>query len=321
MEWKRKLLNPSLPTGFAGLTIFTMKLHNLLSEPLVLLDRQVHTKDEAIQVLIKAVQSRYPFPLKSEGLVNAVLERERLGGTSFPTGIAVPHARLDFLNDIVVAVLRPAKPIPDPVAPIRLVVLMLTNQDKPAVYLNSLSSILKFSQKTEAFERAIHAGTPKEFIELIAAEDYDLVKVVTVEDLLTETPKTVAPGTTLAELIDLFHRHNLSYAPVVDDGVLVGEVALGDILKAGFPEFTAQVSSLRFLKSFEPFETLLQKEESLLVRDLMKPVAFGCDPSASVVELCFEFLQKGRRHCPVVRGKTLIGVLSVMDILNKVMRG
>jgi CBS domain-containing protein len=53
----------------------------------------------------------------------------------------------------------------------------------------------------------------------------------------------------------------------------------------------------------------------------MKPVAFGCDPSASVVELCFEFLQKGRRHCPVLRGRQLVGVLSVMDILNKVIRG
>jgi len=299
-----------------------MKLHNLLSEPLILLDRPAATKEEAIQTLVKAVRNRYPFPLKPEDLTKAVLDREALGGTSFPTGIAVPHARLDFLDDIVVAILRPSVPISDPVAPIRLVVLMLTSQNKPAVYLNALSSMLKFSQKTEAYEKALQTTSPREFLDLVAAEDYNLVKVVTVEDLLTEAPATIAPEASLADLIDLFHHKNLSYAPVVDaEGRIVGEVALGDVLKAGFPDFATQVGNLKFLKTFEPFETLLKKEDTLTVRDLMKPVAFGCDPSAPVVELCFEFLVKGRRHCPVVRGRQLVGVLSIMDILNKVIRG
>jgi CBS domain-containing protein len=297
-----------------------MKLHNLLSEPLILLDRPAKSKEEAVQTLVKAIRSRYPFPLRAEDLSKAVLDRETLGGTSFPTGIAVPHARVSFLDDLVVAVLRPSEPIPDPVAPIRLVVLMLTSQNKPAVYLNSLSSILKFSQ-SESFGTALQTTSAKEFIELVAKQDYDLVKVVTVEDLLTNPPTVVKPDDTIASLIDLFHHRNLSYAPVVDDGQLVGEISLGDVLKAGFPDFTHDVGSLKFLKTFEPLDNLLKKEDELLVRDLMKPVVFGCDPSASVVELCFEFLRKGRRHCPVVRGRELVGVLSVMDILTKVIRG
>jgi len=299
-----------------------MKLHNLLSEPLILLDRPVQSKEEAIMVLLKAVQSRYPFPLKPSELEKAVMTREVLGGTSFPTGIAVPHARLDFLDDIVVAILRPSRPIPDAVSPVRLVVLMLTSQDKPAVYLNSLSSILKFSQKKESYEKALATDSPREFIDLVAAQDYSLVKVVTAEDLLTEDPATVNPQTSLAELIDLFHYRRMGYAPVVDaEGLLVGEVELSDVLKAGFPDFTNQVRSLKFLKTFEPFEMLLKKEDTLHVGDLMKPVAFWADPSASVAELCFQFLQRGRQHCPVVRGTKLLGVLSVMDILNKVIRG
>src|SRR6516225_6375973 len=144
-----------------------MKLHNLLSEALILLDRPVKTKEEAVQLLVKAVRSRYPFPLRAEELSKGVLDRETLGGTSFPTGIAVPHARVGFLDDLVVAVLRPSEPIPDPVAPIRLVVLMLTSQTKPAVYLNSLKSILKFSQ-SDAFGQALQTPSAKEFIELIA---------------------------------------------------------------------------------------------------------------------------------------------------------
>jgi len=272
--------------------------------------------------MIREIQSRYPFPLKPEQLEEAVMERESLGGTSFPTGIAVPHARLDFLDDLVVAVLRPSHPIEDSVAPIRLVVLILTSQNKPAPYLNCLRSVLQFSQLPETFEKALTTNSPKELIDLIAQQDYNLEKIVTAEDLITQPPITVQPDSPLSDLIDIFHSKNLSYAPVVDKmGQLVGEVALGDVLKAGFPDFTSQVGNLKFLRTFEPFENLLRKESTLLVQDIMKPVSFGCDPSASIVELCFEFLQKGRRHCPVVRGQELVGVLSVMDILNKVLRG
>jgi CBS domain-containing protein len=234
----------------------------------------------------------------------------------------VPHARLDTLNDIVVAILRPSVPIPDPVAPIKLVVLMLTSQSKPSLYLNCLSSVLKFSQKAEPWALVLSTNHPKTVIEQFAAQDFSLVKVVTVEDLLSEPALTVGPETTWGELMDLFHERHLSYAPVVDqEGQILGEVTLSDLMKAGFPDYTSQMGNLKFLKTFEPFENLLARERTSLVKDLMKPLAFGCDPSAPVVELCFELIQKGRRHCPVIKGRRLVGVVSIMDILDKVMRG
>lgn len=299
-----------------------MKLHNLLQENLILLDKPAATKEEAVQLLLKEVLNHYPFQLDQKALLEAVMHREALGGTSFPTGIAVPHARLDSLNDIVVAILRPAKPIPDPVAPIKLVVLMLTSQSKPSLYLNCLSSMLKFSQKAEPFGKVLATAHPREVIEQFAALDYSLVKVVTVEDLLSEAPQTIGPDNTWRELLDLFHEKHLSYLPVVDaEGMVIGEVTLSEVMKAGFPDYTAQMGNLKFLKTFEPFENLLAREATGLVRDVMKPLVFGCDPSAPVVELCFELVQRGRRHCPVMKGRQLVGVVSIMDILDKVMRG
>ncbi|MEI8094115.1 MAG: CBS domain-containing protein [Spirochaetales bacterium] len=299
-----------------------MKLHNLLHENLILLDRPAATKEEAVRLLLRAILNHYPFQLNMDELLAAVMHRETLGGTSFPTGIAVPHARLDSLNDIVVAILRPSQPIPDPVAPVRLVVLMLTSQSKPSLYLNSLSSVLKFSQKTEPFAQVLATPHPKAVIDQIAALDYSLVKVVTVDDLMQTQAITVQPENTWGELMDVFHEHHLSYAPVVDgEGLILGEVTLSELMKAGFPDYTAQMGNLKFLKTFEPFENLLARESTSLVKDLMKPLAFSCDPSAPVVELCFELIQKGRRHCPVIKGRRLVGVVSIMDILDKVMRG
>lgn len=299
-----------------------MKLHNLLKEQLILLDRPAATKEEAIELLLKTFLGHYPFKLPYEDLLRAVHEREALGGTSFPTGIAVPHARLDNLNDMVILVLRPTMPIPDPVEPIRLLVLMLTSQSKPALYLNSLSGFLKLSQKRELFEQMLRVGHPREFIDLVAGQDYSLIKVITVEDIMSTDFFTISPDKTLGELSDFFYQNHLSYVPVVDgDNHVLGEVSLADLIQVGFPDYASQMGNLKFLKTFETFETLLQQEELTTVREIMKPLTFACDPSASVVEVCFEFLQKGRRHCPVLKGRKVLGVLSIMDILNKVIRG
>lgn len=299
-----------------------MKLHNLLNEQLILLDRPTATKEEAISLLLKTFLSHYPFKLPQEDITRAVLEREALGGTSFPTGIAVPHARLDNLNDMVILVLRPSVPIPDPVEPIRLMVLMLTSQSKPALYLNSLSGFLKLSQKQDLFGQMLRASHPREFLDLVASQDYSLVKVITVEDIMSTELLTIKPDRTLGELADFFYQHHISYAPVVDDDShVLGEVSLADLMQIGFPDYASQMGNLKFLKTFESFETLLQQEELTTVKEIMKPLTFACDPSASVVEVSFEFLQKGRRHCPVLKGRRVIGVLSVMDILNKVIRG
>ncbi|NNM67139.1 MAG: CBS domain-containing protein, partial [Spirochaetales bacterium] len=164
--------------------------------------------------------------------------------------------------------------------------------------------------------------TPHDFVEILTAQDVSLIKILTVEDILTPGYPTIHPQQTIRELTDLFYTQRLTYAPVVDDHAhLVGEISLADVLKAGFPDYATQMGDLKFLRTFEPLERLVEHEEKLLVQEMMKPVSFGCSLSASVVEVTFEFLQKGRRHCPVLQGRQLVGVLSIMDILSKVIRG
>ena len=53
----------------------------------------------------------------------------------------------------------------------------------------------------------------------------------TVGDVMTPNPETCSPDQTVEEVATLFHEHNVSRVPVVDDGKLVGIVSRGDILK------------------------------------------------------------------------------------------
>ncbi len=55
----------------------------------------------------------------------------------------------------------------------------------------------------------------------------------TVADVMTREPQTVGPDATLEEAATLLHTHDISRLPVVDDdGVLLGILARGDIIRA-----------------------------------------------------------------------------------------
>lgn len=55
----------------------------------------------------------------------------------------------------------------------------------------------------------------------------------TVEEVMTRDPHTVGPDATLEEAATLLHTHDISRLPVVDDeGVLLGILARGDIIRA-----------------------------------------------------------------------------------------
>ena len=53
----------------------------------------------------------------------------------------------------------------------------------------------------------------------------------TVGEVMTKNPQTCSEDNTVEEVATTLHEHSLSRVPVVRDGVLVGIVARGDILK------------------------------------------------------------------------------------------
>jgi len=44
-------------------------------------------------------------------------------------------------------------------------------------------------------------------------------------------------------------------------------------------------------------------------------------PSSSIIEVALEMTQNNKRHLPVVEGNKIIGIVSFMDLVKKVLRG
>ena len=177
--------------------------------------------------------------------------------------------------------------------------------------------------------------------------------MLTVRDIMKTHLVTAGPDTSVRQLARLLADEEISGAPVVDkNGTLLGVVSATDVVRLAAEDTDVHVteSTLRpehvtipdpdnpeepeldplgfFLPEDSPFsgEDFLNQFtesdlDSVIVGDIMTPVAFSVNPNATVRELA-QFLVRGRIHrAIVVDGERLVGIVTSGDVLQAVAEG
>jgi len=296
-----------------------MRLGSFIDKRAILVGDNFNHYFEAVDALIDIFGKLDFLPRSTEEVKEKVRERESQGSTVLPTGVAIPHARIEGFKDLLVGVWVPSRPLETENGQVAVLFFFLTSQVGSLNYLPILSSIAQ-SCSSDNFPYNLSG------LNVNQVQDYfnSMVfrKELTVEDIMTPAPVTCGKETTLEELLDIFRERGLSYIPVVDDGKRqIGEVTIKDVLSEGVPDYIKRLGNVRFLKTLEPFEALLRNEKSILVKDIMRPSNRGLPKDASIIEAVTIISSKGYRHLPVFDGEELIGLVSETDILKKVLRG
>jgi len=89
-------------------------------------------------------------------VVAAVMERERLGSTGVGSGVAIPHARLEGLNEVRAVFARLEQPLEYESVddkPVDLVVLLLAPIDAGGEHLKALAQVSRLLRKEETRDR------------------------------------------------------------------------------------------------------------------------------------------------------------------------
>jgi len=139
---------------------------------LVLLKNKSTSKNELIGKLLEQIYKtgREP-PFSSDEVQKKVLMREEIGGTLFPSGLSVPHARLMDYEGFVLAVGTTVEPIIHDGIQIRLVALMLSSQSGGQYYLPTLAALTKLSRDGAYFTRLCSSESYDDFIKIIRERD------------------------------------------------------------------------------------------------------------------------------------------------------
>jgi PTS system nitrogen regulatory IIA component len=128
-----------------------MKIREAVSPDLVFLGLRASDAAEAIAAVAHELAGT--TGLAAEAVSEALGEREKLGSTSVGNGFAIPHCKLDDLEDIVVALARFETGVEfggnQHNEPVTFFFVVLSPPDRPAEHLQVLSQIARILKNGE----------------------------------------------------------------------------------------------------------------------------------------------------------------------------
>lgn len=119
-----------------------MEIRDILAADAVACNQRATSKKQLFQEV--AARAAEAYGMEARGVFEALLERERLGGTGMGRGVAIPHARVGRLEAIRGVFMRLEKPISfDAVdeQPVDLVFALLAPEDAGADHLRALARV------------------------------------------------------------------------------------------------------------------------------------------------------------------------------------
>ena len=145
-----------------------MTISALLSPQRIFLDVEISSKKKLLELIanIVADQTR----LAESTIYNNLLNRERLGSTGLGQGFAVPHARLENLDETVGCFFRLKDPVnfeaPDH-QPVDLLFTIVIPEEATEEHLLILSSLAGIFSQTDVCEAIRNAGSRDEIAQII----------------------------------------------------------------------------------------------------------------------------------------------------------
>ena len=130
----------------------------------------------------------------------------------------------------------------------------------------------------------------------------------------------LAPESTVEDAIKLFAEAQISGAPVVEDGRLVGIITEGDLIfqdaEIKSPGFLDILGGIVPLGNTEEYRREALKSAGVTVGEVMTSDPVTVAPEATLSEAATVMAEQRKKILPVVEGERLAGVITRMDILT-----
>ncbi|HXY55122.1 MAG TPA: fructose PTS transporter subunit IIA [Nitrospirota bacterium] len=150
------------------------KIRDLLEDDLVLEEIKATDKLGVIREFAEVLQAAGRIK-DAEALVRVLLERESLGSTGIGDGVAIPHGKLSFISDMIVAFGRSSRGVDFQsldAKPAYLFFLLVAPDDKPGDHLiKTLARISRILKNPALRENLTRTADRQEIKRLLYEED------------------------------------------------------------------------------------------------------------------------------------------------------
>lgn len=148
-----------------------MELTDILQADMVFLDLKAGSKKQILSEI--ATKLAQKVAKEETDVFQLVLEREKLGSTGVGRGVAIPHARIDGLEDIVGAFARLDEPIEfDAVddQPVHLIFMLLAPEKSGSKHLKALSIVSRTLRDRDFCESLNDYQNPQDIFNLLVKQ-------------------------------------------------------------------------------------------------------------------------------------------------------
>ena len=147
-----------------------MSLTDLIPQGGVVADLPATSRKQVLHAMADLAERVYGTPARP--VLDAVLERERLGSTGIGDGVAIPHARTPLIDRVCGVFARLKNPVDfDSVdsRPADLIFLLLAPEDAGAEHLKALAKISRLFRRQE-FRQALRAAPNSDAVQALLHE-------------------------------------------------------------------------------------------------------------------------------------------------------
>lgn len=150
-----------------------MKIMDILNKDCIIPELCSKNKGEVLEELTGALLT-CKANLDKEALVAVLLERERLGSTGIGDGIAIPHGKVQDLDELVLSFGRSTEGIEfDSMdgRPTHLFFLLIAPENSAGIHLRALAKISRLLKSGQFRQRLLEAETSEALFQVIQEED------------------------------------------------------------------------------------------------------------------------------------------------------
>jgi len=228
------------------------------------------------------------------------------------------HFRTDAARELVVALGTAEQPISRDVGDgeqqhARIVLLIVAPPRLAAPYLQLLAALSRLFGQPALVEAILAERTAAGLAKLLAEAEYEAPERLSVRDIMTERPRSVSADTPLREAARDMVRAGIGGLPVVDDeGRVIGMLSERELMRHMLNAYLHGAPGGGVGSANTPPGAARR-----LVRDVMTRQVLCVSPDQPLAEVASIMTNKDVDRVPVVRGGTLVGLLTRGDIVRK----
>lgn len=294
--------------------------YDFLAEGNIICNLKSEDRDDAINELTERL-IKNTAGLKLEETVEAVIAREKISPTVISPGLAIPHARMGNVKQLLVALGTSIEGIDfyaEGMPKVNVIILILTPKDDPALHLQVLAALGQDFKKPESIKIVSAFESPEDILRFFSETNVEMPEYLMAKHVMNSQPITLFESDSIEKAIDTFARKKLLDIPIIDkEGDIRGLLAIEDLVRHSLPEHLLWMDDLSPILHFQPFAETLKNDTETKIADFMQEEFVSIDESVPAIQLAKIFLMKNIRQIIVTKEGKLSGVVNINGFITK----